>query len=109
VAKFLRLSPFKTRRAADMIRGKPVAEARRVLAFSPLRGAKAISKVLESASANATLNFGLDETRLVVAKAFVDEGPTWRRWKPAAHGRANRIRKRTSHITVVVRQVKEES
>lgn len=103
VAKYIRLSPFKTRRAADLVRGKPLSEARRLLAFSSMRGSAALSKVLESAAANATNNFGLPEDRLYVYATYVDEGPTWRRWKPAAHGRANRIRKRTSHITVVVR------
>lgn len=91
-----------------MVRGKPLPEARRLLAFSPLRGSKALSKVLESAAANAVNNFSLDEDRLYVHATFVDEGPTWRRWKAAAHGRANRIRKRTSHITVVVRATEED-
>lgn len=107
VARYIRISPFKTRRAADMVRGKQLIEARRLLAFSSLRGSKVLSKVLESAAANAVNNFGLDEDRLYVHATFVDEGPTWRRWKPAAHGRANRIRKRTSHVTVVVRAAGE--
>ena len=109
IARFIIVSPFKTRRAADLIRGKSLPEARRVLAFSPQRGSTYVSKLLESAAANAINNFGLDETRLYVHEAFVDEGPTYKRMKTAAHGRANRIRKRTSHITVVVRQAKEES
>jgi large subunit ribosomal protein L22 len=108
VARYIRLSPFKTRRAADLVRGKALPEARRLLAFSPMRGSRALSKVLESAAANAVHNFQLDETRLYVHTAVVDEGPTWKRWKPAAHGRANRIRKRTSHITVAVRQAEEK-
>ena len=109
VARFIRISAFKARRSADLIRGKPLREARRVLAFSSMRGSRVLSKVLESAAANATNNFGLPEDRLYVHQALVDEGPTWRRWKPAAHGRAHRIRKRTAHLTVVVRAAEEES
>src|SRR5207245_13702 len=100
IARYMIMSPFKTRRAADLVRGKPVAEARRLLAFSTLRGATALSKVLESAAANAVNNFNLAEDRLYVHATFVDEGPTYKRWRPQAHGRAGRIRKRTSHITV---------
>jgi large subunit ribosomal protein L22 len=109
IARYVRMSPFKVRRAADLVRGKPLMEARRLLAFSTLRGARLLSKVMESASANATNNFGLPEDRLYVHEAFVDEGPTLKRWKPAAHGRANRIRKRTSHVTVAVRAKEGES
>jgi len=108
VARFVRISPFKARRAADMIRRQPLLEARRRLAFSPLRGSTVLSKVLESAVANATNNLGLAEDRLFVHRAYVDEGPTWRRWRPRAYGRAYRIRKRTSHVTVVVRARDEE-
>ncbi len=103
VARFIAMSPHKARRAAEQMRGKPLLEARRLLAFSPLRGARVLSKVLDSAVANATNNFDLPEDRLYVHRAFVDEGPTYKRWRPKAYGRAGRIRKRTSHITVVVR------
>jgi large subunit ribosomal protein L22 len=103
VAKWLRTSPTKARRAVDIVRGKPLQEARRVLAFTPLKGARLVSKVLESAVANATHNFDLPEERLYVHRAYVDEGIVIKRWAPRAYGRANRIRKRTAHVTVVVR------
>ena len=103
MAKWLRVSPIKTRRAVDIIRGKDLLEARRVLAFTPLKGARLVSKVLESAVANATNNFDLPEDRLYVHKATVDEGLRIKRWNPRAYGRANRITKPTAHVTVVVR------
>jgi large subunit ribosomal protein L22 len=103
VAKWLRTSPIKTRRAVDMIRGKDLLEARRVLAFTPLKATAIVSKVLESAVANATNNFDLPEDRLYVHRAFVDEGLRIKRWNPRAYGRANRIHKPTAHVTVVVR------
>jgi large subunit ribosomal protein L22 len=103
VAKWLRISPIKARRAADLIRGKQLLEARRLLAFTPLKASHVVSKVLESAVANATHNFDLPEDRLYVHRAFVDEGIVIKRWMPRAYGRANKIRKRTSHVTVTVR------
>ena len=103
VAKWLRVSPIKTRRAVDIIRGKDLLEARRVLAFTPLRGARLVSKVLESAVANATHNFDLPEDRLYVHRATVDEGLRIKRWNPRAYGRANRITKPTAHVTIIVR------
>ncbi len=102
-AKWLRTSPIKARRAVDMIRGKDVMEARRLLAFTPLKTSGLVSKVLESAVANATHNFDLPEDRLYVHRAFVDEGITIKRWNPRAYGRANKILKPTAHVTVVVR------
>lgn len=109
VARYVRMSPYKVRRSADLVRGKSLAEARRLLAFTPTRACGVLSKVLESAVANGTNNFGLPEDRLYVHRLFVDEGPTWRRFQPRAYGRAYRIRKRTSHITVVVRAREEVS
>jgi large subunit ribosomal protein L22 len=103
VAKWLRTSPIKARRAADLIRNKPLLEARRLLAFTPRKATALMSKVLESAVANATHNFDLPEDRLYVHRVFVDEGITIKRWLPRAYGRANRIHKPTSHVTVVVR------
>ncbi len=103
VAKWLRVSPIKTRRAVDIIRGKDLLEARRVLAFTPLKGARLVSKVLESAVANATHNFDLPEDRLYIHKATVDEGLRIKRWNPRAYGRANRIVKPTAHVTIIVR------
>jgi large subunit ribosomal protein L22 len=103
VAKWVRVSPIKARRAADIIRGKPLLEARRVLAFTPLKASSLVSKVLESAVANATHNFDLPADRLYVHSVFIDEGIRIKRWIPRAYGRANRIHKPTSHITVIVR------
>jgi large subunit ribosomal protein L22 len=108
VAKWLRISPIKTRRAADMIRNKPLMEARRLLAFTPLKASTVVSKVLESAVANATHNFDLPEERLYIHRVFVDEGIRIKRWSPRAYGRANRIHKPTSHVTVVVRATDQE-
>ena len=103
VAKWLRTSPIKARRAADLIRNKPLLEARRLLAFTPLKATAIVSKVLESAVANATHNFDLPEDRLYVHSVYVDEGIRIKRWMPRAYGRANRIHKPTAHVTVIVR------
>lgn len=100
--RFARLSPQKGRLVADQIRGLPVDKALDILAFSPKKGAAMIKKVLESAIANAEHNEGADVDELSVARIFVDQGPTMKRIRPRAKGRANRILKRTSHITVTV-------
>lgn len=102
VARHVRISASKARQVADMIRGKSVDEARVITAFSPTEAARLIGKVLESAVANALNNEGLNEDDLIVWNCYIDEGPTLKRWRPRAHGRATRIRKRTSHITVVL-------
>jgi large subunit ribosomal protein L22 len=107
--RYIRVSPRKARRVVDLIRGLPVAEARRVLTFSDLGAAKPVGKVLNSAIANAEQKPGVVAENLVVARTFVDEGPTLKRWRPRALGRATPIRKRTSHITVVVETVGEVS
>jgi large subunit ribosomal protein L22 len=101
-ARFVRVSPRKARRMVDLIRGMPVSEARRVLGLSGLGAATPVRKVLDSAVANAGNTGGAVPENLVVARAFVDEGPTLRRWRPRALGRATPVRKRTSHITVIV-------
>ena len=101
-AKHIRQSPYKVRRVLDLVRGLPVEEARHVLAFTDRRAADPVTKVLNSAVANAEHNFALDSDELIVAEAFADEGPTLKRWLPRARGRATRIRKRTCHITIVV-------
>jgi large subunit ribosomal protein L22 len=108
-ARFVRVSPRKARRVIDLIRRKPVMEARRVLQFSNLAAATPVRKVLDSAIANAEQNPAVVTDNLVVARAFVDEGPTLQRWRPRALGRATRVRKRTSHITVIVETVGEVS
>ena len=102
VARYVRVTPMKARRVVDMVRGAPVEEALATLKFAPQAASEVVSKVLTSAVANATTTEDLDRGTLVVSKARVDEGPTLKRFRPRAHGRASRILKRTSHITVVV-------
>jgi len=102
VAKYIRISPQKARSVADAVRGKNVGEAYGILKFTPRKAARLIERVLASAVANAENNFDMDAGRLYVSQIFIDEGPTIKRFKPRAQGRADMIRKRTSHITVVV-------
>ncbi|MDE0250158.1 MAG: 50S ribosomal protein L22 [Gammaproteobacteria bacterium] len=99
---FIRITPRKARLVADQIRGQAVDRALEILSFSPKKAAGIIKKVLESAIANAEHNEGADIDELKVEKIFVDDGPTHRRFRARAKGRAARIMKRTSHITVVV-------
>ena len=108
-ARFVRITPMKARRVVDMVRGLPVDEALALLQFAPQAAAQTVHKVLESAVANAGTTEGLDRGDLVVSVAQVDEGPTMKRWRPRAQGRAFRIRKRTSHITVVVESLPEKA
>jgi large subunit ribosomal protein L22 len=99
-AKWVRLSPRKARLVAEHIRGRSVPEARTVLAFTPRAAAREIEKVLRSAVANAEANHGLLGDELLVSAAYVDEGPTMKRWRARARGRVARIHKPTCHITV---------
>jgi large subunit ribosomal protein L22 len=101
-ARFIRVTPRKARRVVDLIRGLPAAEAQAVLRFAPQAASGPVGKVLNSAIANAGHNFNMEPDTLVVSKAYVDEGPTLKRFRPRAQGRAYRINKRTSHITVIV-------
>ena len=101
-AKFIRISPTKARQVVDLIRGRHVDDARRVLRFTERGPSPTVAKVLESAIANAEHNRELPADELIVTRAWVDEGPTLRRFRPRAMGRATRIRKRTCHISVVV-------
>ena len=101
-ARYVRITPMKARRVVDLVRGLPVAEAQSILAFSPQSAAKTVAKVLDSAVANAGTTEGLPTGDLVVSVCHVDEGPTMKRWRPRAQGRATRINKRTSHITIAV-------
>jgi large subunit ribosomal protein L22 len=101
-AKRLRISPQKARLVVDMVRGKPVSDALDILGFSPQKGATLVRKVVESAIANAENNAGADIDDLRISEIFVNEGLTMKRIKPRAKGRADRIFKRTSHITVTV-------
>ena len=107
-ARFIRQSPFKVRRVLDLVRGLPVNEARNVLAFTNRRATDPVRKALDSAVANASHNHALDPEELFVVEAFADEGPTLKRYRPRARGRATRIDKRTSHITIVVGDRREE-
>jgi len=99
-----RISPQKCRLVADQIRGLPVEKAIQVLSFSPKKAARIVKKVLESAIANAEHNEGADVDELYVSTIYVDQGPVYKRIMPRAKGRANRILKRTSHITVCVKE-----
>jgi large subunit ribosomal protein L22 len=101
-ARFVRVSASKARRVIDLVRGKPVSEALDILRWAPQQASLPVAKVIASAAANAQNNDGLDSTTLVVATVYADEGPTFKRIRPRAQGRAFRIRRRTSHITVVV-------
>jgi large subunit ribosomal protein L22 len=101
-ARFIRVTPRKARRVVDLIRGMPAAEAQAVLRFAPQAASEPVGKVLASAIANAEHNNKLDADTLVISRAWVDEGPTQKRFRPRAQGRAYRVNKRTSHITVIV-------
>ena len=101
-ARYVRMTPMKCRRVIDLVRGMPVAEAADILRFDVHAASEPIGKVLASAVANAEHNKHLNRRDLYIAQAYVDEGPTLKRFRPRAQGRAYRIRKRTSHITVVV-------
>ena len=101
-ARFVRITPMKARRVVDLVRGLPVDDALATLQFAPQAASETVYKILESAIANAETTENLDRGTLVISKAMVDEGPTMKRWRPRAQGRATRINKRTSHITLVV-------
>src|SRR5438270_11465014 len=102
VARFVRVSPTKARRVIDLVRGKSVADALDILRWAPQSASVPVAKAIASAAANAQNNNGLDPATLVVATVYADDGPTAKRIRPRAQGRAFRIRRRTSHITVVV-------
>ncbi len=108
-ARFIRMSPSKARQVVDLIRGRHVNEARQMLAFTQRGATLPVRKVLESAIANAEHNRSLAADELFIARAWVDEGPTLRRFRPRAMGRATRINKRTCHISVVVGRPEEEA
>jgi large subunit ribosomal protein L22 len=101
-ARYVRVTPRKARRVVDLIRGMPANEAQAALAFAPQSASDPVGKVLASAIANAGQSRPVDAGALVVSRAWVDEGPTLKRFRPRAQGRGYRILKRTSHITVVV-------
>ena len=107
--KYVRTSPRKMRRVVDMVRGQHVEEARRILRLSTLGASRDLEKLLNSAVANAEQRPGVIAENLMISKAWVDEGPTLRRYRPRAYGRASRVRKRTSHVTVVVETMGDEA
>ncbi|MDQ0247645.1 large subunit ribosomal protein L22 [Bacillus fengqiuensis] len=107
VARTVRIAPRKVRLVVDLIRGKQVGEAVSVLRLTNKAASPVVEKVLKSAIANAEHNYEMDVNSLVVTEAYVDEGPTLKRFRPRAMGRASQINKRTSHITIVVSEKKE--
>ena len=107
VAKFVRISPRKARQVIDLVRDKEVGEAIAVLKNTPKKASGMIEKVINSAMANAEHNHDMIVEDLYVAEAYVDEGPTMKRFRPRAMGQASMIRKRTSHITIVLKEKKE--
>ncbi|AEG16548.1 50S ribosomal protein L22 [Desulfofundulus sp. TPOSR] len=104
VARYVRISPRKVRQVVDLIRGKDVREALAILKFTPKRAAVPVAKVIKSAAANAEHNYDMNPDNLYIAAAYVDQGPTWKRYQARAMGRADLLRRRTSHITVVVKE-----
>jgi large subunit ribosomal protein L22 len=106
--KYMRTSPNKMRRVIELVRGQHVEEARRILKFSSLGASRDVEKLLNSAIANAEQNPGVIADNLLIERAWVDEGPTLRRFRPRAYGRATRVRKRTSHVTLVVKTMGDE-
>ena len=107
IARTVRIAPRKVRLVVDLIRGKQIGEAVAILRHTPKAASPVVEKVLKSAVANAEHNYELDINNLVVSEVFVDEGPTLKRFRPRAQGRASAINKRTSHITLVVSEKKE--
>lgn len=107
VAKTVRIAPRKARLVVDLIRGKQIGEAVAILQHTPRAASTIVEKVLHSAVANAEHNYEMDAADLFVSQAYVDEGPTMKRFRPRAQGRASQINKRTSHITIVVSEKKE--
>ncbi|MGO0058751.1 50S ribosomal protein L22 [Brevibacillus fluminis] len=104
IARYIRIAPRKVRLVVDLIRGKQVGEALAILKHTPKAASPVVEKVLKSAIANAEHNYEMDVNSLVVGQVFVDQGPTLKRFRPRAMGRASRIHKRTSHVTVVLKE-----
>lgn len=101
-ARFIRISPRKIRLVMDQVRGKRVEEALNTLSLAPQKGARILKKLINSAVANAEQDSDVDVDSLYIKRLYADEGPILKRWRPRARGRATRIRKRTSHLTVVL-------
>ena len=107
VANTVRIAPRKVRLVIDLIRGKQVGEAIAILRHTPKTASPVVEKLLKSAMANAEHNYEMDVNNLVVSETYVNEGPTLKRFRPRAMGRASAINKRTSHITIVLSEKKE--
>lgn len=105
IAKYVRVSPSKAQQVINLIRGRAATEAESILAFSMKGVSDPVGKLLKSAIANAERNHNLKRDNLFVAEAFANQGPTLKRFRPRAMGRASKIRKRTSHITIVLREI----
>lgn len=106
VAKYIRISPRKVRQVVDLVRGKDLEEALAILKYTPKKASNAVIKVINSAAANAENNYEMDVDSLYVSEIYVDQGPTLKRFKPRAYGRADMMKKRTSHITVILKERK---
>jgi large subunit ribosomal protein L22 len=104
IARYIRLSPRKAREVVDLIRGKDLKEALAILRYTPRKASAPIAKVVQSAAANAEHNYEMNKDSLYVAECYVDQGPIIKRFQPRAMGRADLLRKRTSHITVVLKE-----
>ncbi len=104
IARYVRIAPRKAQVVVDLVRGKKVDEALAILKYTPKAGAPIVEKVLKSAIANAENNYGMDVDSLYISEIYANQGPTMRRYRPRAQGRATTIRKRTSHIGVVVKE-----
>lgn len=102
VAKTVRIAPRKVRLVLDLIRGKEVGEAMSILQLTNKRSSPVVEKLIKSAVANAEHNYDMDVDHLIVSEAYADEGPTLKRFRPRAQGRATKINKRTSHVTIIV-------
>jgi ribosomal protein L22 len=107
-ARYLRTAPRKIRLVADQVRGLPISDARALLEYSPRSAARDVAKLIDSAAANAENNHDLISDEMRIAEIRVDEGPTLRRWRPRARGRATKIDKRTSHLSVALTPLEEE-
>ena len=104
VAKYVRMSPSKLKPIADLVRGKDLNEALNILKFTPGKGSEIVEKVVMSAAANAENNFDLNPEDLYVAEVYANQGPTMKRWRAGAQGRASMILKRSSHVAVTLKE-----
>jgi large subunit ribosomal protein L22 len=104
IAKYVKMSPSKVKPVTDLVRGKDLSEALTILKFTPGKGAELVEKVIQSAAANAENNHEMDASKLYVAEVYANQGPTLKRWRAGAQGRAGRILKRSSHIGVTLKE-----